>query len=269
MTLRPGAVDLHTHVLPALDDGPPDLETAVALARAAAADGTGVLLATSHSAEVLQYRLDRGALERRADEVRRALAGQGVEVTLLVGVEIYLESDTVGKLKRGELSTLNGTRYVLAEPPFEMLPLYFDEVLFQLQAAGYVPVVAHPERNVAVQREPHRLYEWVNRGALVQVSAPSVMGQFGRTAQRVARLAIARRWTQVVASDAHDPIRRPPHLREARDFIVKEHGAELARTLVDDFPRAIVENRDVAADEPLPPEEERDGGFLRRLLGRG
>ena len=268
MTLRPGAVDLHTHVLPALDDGPPDMETAVALARTAAADGTGVLLATSHSAEVLQYRLDRAALERRADEVRRALAGQGIEVTLLVGVEIYVEADTVGKLKRGELSTLNGSRYVLAEPPFEMLPLYFDEVLFQLQAAGYVPVVAHPERNAAVQREPRRLFDWVNRGALVQVSAPSVMGHFGRAARRVARLAIARRWAQVVASDAHDPIHRPPRLGEVRDLIAKEHGAELARKVVDDYPRAIVEDRVVVAEHARPPGDEREGGLLRRLWGR-
>jgi protein-tyrosine phosphatase len=268
VSLRAGAVDLHTHVIPALDDGPADLETAVALARAAAADGTGVLVATSHSDEVLQQRLDRGAMEQRADEVRRAVAGAAIPLTILVGVEIKLEPDTVGRLRRGELYPLNDSRYVLVEPPFSALPPYVDHALLELQAAGYVPVIAHPERNARVQEEPRRLYDWVVRGAMVQISAASVTGGHGRGAARIARLAVAHRLAHVLASDAHDPLRRPPRLRPARDVVAQWAGPDVAQALVDRHPRTIVEDGQLSLEAALPLEAEGDGGLLRRLFDR-
>ncbi len=226
------------------------------------------MVATSHSAEVLESRLDRAAMDGRLDEVRRAVAGAGIPVTILVGVEIFLDLDSAARLRRGELFTLNGSRYVLVEPPMDALPLYFDQALFELQTAGYIPVIAHPERNRTVQERPGRLYDWVVRGCYVQISTASVTGVFGRAAARLARLALAHRLAHVLASDAHDPVVRPPALRPACDMIAAIHGQSMVQALIDTHPRAIVQDQAVEAAEPIPLENRTAAGIVARLLGR-
>lgn len=269
MSLPPGFVDLHTHVIPAFDDGPADMPTAMALLRTAVAGGSGVLVATSHSEEVLQHGGGIAGMQARLDAVRMAADEGGVAVTLLLGCEIYLEPDTPDRLRRQELWPLNGSRYVLVELPFQALPIYVDQALFALQTDGYVPVIAHPERNAQVQQEPERLFAWVTRGALVQISAASLTGGFGRAAARVSRLAISHGLCHVVASDAHDPRTRSPHLQRTFELIREEFGAATASALLDTQPRAIVENRQLDLIEPVPFPSGSEGGVLRRLFGRG
>ncbi|HEY8742773.1 MAG TPA: CpsB/CapC family capsule biosynthesis tyrosine phosphatase, partial [Chloroflexota bacterium] len=161
MSLPRGFVDIHTHIIPAFDDGPEDMATAIALVRAAVAGGTGVLVATSHSAEILQHGGGFPGMQARLDAVKQAIADEGIQAALVLGSEIYLEPDTPERLQRQQLMALNGSRYVLVELPFQALPIYVDQTLFSLQTAGFVPVIGHPERNAQVQREPERLYGWV------------------------------------------------------------------------------------------------------------
>lgn len=269
MSLPPGFVDLHTHIIPAFDDGPADMATAVALLRAAVAGGSGVLVATSHSEECLLHGGGYAGMRTRLDAVQKAADEGGVAIALLLGCEIFLEPDTPERLRRQELWPLNGSRYVLVELPFQALPIYVDQTLFALQTDGYVPVIAHPERNALVQREPEHLFAWVTRGALVQISAASLAGGFGRAAARVSRLAISHGLCHVVASDAHDPKSRSPHLQRTFELIREEFGAATARTLLDTQPRAITENQQLTLAEPRPIAPGADGGVLRRLFGRG
>lgn len=268
MSLLSGFVDLHTHILPALDDGPVDLETSVALVRAAADAGTGVMVATSHSAEVLQSGGGQPDMEARLDTVRQAVTAAGIHVSLLLGTEIFLEPNTPGRLKERAVFPLNGSRYVLVELPFQALPIYLDQTLFTLQTDGYIPIVAHPERNRQVQREPEKLFDWVTRGALVQMSAASLAGGYGRAAARVCRLAIAHHLCHAVASDAHDPLARPPTLQPAFAHLSAEFGRDVATALLDHQPRAIVEDRLLDLPDPLPLHADDEGHVLRRLFGR-
>ena len=268
MSLLPGFVDLHTHIIPALDDGPADMDTAVALVRAAASGGTGVLVATSHSAEVLEQGGGQAGMLARLEEVKRAVAAAAINVSLLLGCEIYLEPDTLAHLQHQKLFPLNQSRYVLVELPFQALPIYLDQTIFSLQTAGYVPIIGHPERNAQVQREPERLFDWVTRGALLQMSAASLAGGFGRGAARVARLAISHHLCHAIASDAHDPAHRPPQLRPTFERLREEYGEAVAHALLDVQPRAIVEDRPLLVPEPLPLPTPGEGGAFRRLFGR-
>ena len=269
MSLLPGFVDIHTHIIPAFDDGPADMATAVALVRAAVAGGTGVLVSTSHSAEILQHADGFAGMQARLAAVQEAVAAEGIPASLLLGSEIYLEPDTPERLKQRQLFSLNGSRYVLIELPFQALPIYVDQTLFTLQTDGYIPVIGHPERNAQVQREPERLYDWVAHGALLQCSAASLTGGFGRAAARVCRLAITHGLCHVIASDAHDPSRRSPHLQTTFEQIRDEFGPDVARALLDDQPRAMVEDRRLDLAEPLPIQARPEGGLFRRLFGRG
>lgn len=269
MSLLPGFVDLHTHILPGLDDGPADLGTSVALVRAAVAGGTGVLVATSHSAEVLQSGGGEAGMEARLATVREAVAAADINVSLLLGTEVYLEPDTPNRLKQRAVLPLNGSRYVLVELPFQALPLYLEQTLFTLQADGYIPVIAHPERNAQVQREPAKLFDWVTRGMLVQMSAASLTGGHGRAAVRVCRLAIDHHLCHAVASDAHGPVTRPPTLQPAFTHLSAEYGPDVATALLDKQPRAIVEDRALALPDPLPLQAGANGNVFQRLFGRG
>lgn len=268
MTLPSGFVDLHAHVLPGIDDGPPDMPTAVALLRAAADGGTAAIVATTHSAEVLQFGFDAAAMQARLAAVQAAAQAAGVAITVAYGTEIFLENDSVQRLREGRLFPLNQTRHVLIEPPFGALPLYLDQALFELQTNGYIPIMAHPERNAEVQDQPRRLEEWAARGALIQMSAASLLGGFGRAAQRTAKLAVGRRLCHLIASDAHDPVRRPPMLRPAYDAVAREFGADVAQALFVTYPAAVFADRALSLPEPLPLEPATTSGLFRRLLGR-
>lgn len=268
MSLPFGFVDIHSHVIPNLDDGPAELETAVALVRAASDGGTAVLVATGHSEEIIQTGGGRDAMERRLHTVREAVADAGIAITLLLGAEIYLESDTPARLQRGEVFPINGSRYILVELPFQALPIYLDQTLFQLQTAGYVPVIAHPERSAPIQVDPQPLYDWVTRGSLVQISAASLTGGFGRAAARVARLAVSHHLCHAVASDAHDPVHRAPLLAPAFALLRDEFGLEVARSLLVIQPRAIVENATLSPADPQPIQPESNGGFFQRFFRR-
>lgn len=264
MTLPPGRVDIHSHLIPALDDGPDTLETAIEVVRLAAIDGTAVMVATSHSDEVRASRLDKLRLDSRLDEVRQAVAAHGIGVTLLVGVEVFLDLETAKLLRDGTFTTLNASRYALVEPPMSMLADYFDEALFRVLAAGYTPIIAHPERNISVRHDPSRMYAWASKGALLQVTAGSLLGQSGNRAARIAMEGIGKGWIRIVASDAHHPTRRPPQLAEAQRAVAAAHGEDLAQQLFDDNPRAVVEDRE------LPPTaiQEPDTGSSSRTLWR-
>ncbi|MCL4543960.1 MAG: hypothetical protein M1118_05060 [Chloroflexi bacterium] len=270
MTLPEGFVDLHVHVVPGIDDGPATVADAVELVRAAAEAGTGVLVATSHSEEVLEghYSLER--LKGRLEPVQAALAHDAGIPMLLLGCEVFLELQSPQLIADGVLPTLNASRYVLVEPPLDQLPLYFDETLFQLHIRGFVPVLAHPERNARIQQRPEQLGDWCQRGYLVQITASSFLGEFGSLAKTVAHTAVSRGWCHVVASDGHGAAHRSPQLRGAYNTIVQEFGAQAAHMLFIDNPRAIIEDREVhTLPAKVVSKKTETGGWMRFLRGRG
>lgn len=239
--------DLHCHIIPALDDGPATLEEAIDLVCAAFQTGTVTLVATSHSAEILEGRLSLQHLQERLDAVRVGAQARGCSPRLLLGSEIFLEPRSVEDLERGRLFAINGSRYVLVEAPMEMLPLYFDDVLFQLGVRGYIPIIAHPERNARVQREYELLGHWVARGYLLQVTAGSLLGSFGSQAERTALLAVERGWCQIVGSDGHSSQERTPRLDLAAQFLSDHFDEATALALLHTNPLAVI------SDEVLNP----------------
>jgi protein-tyrosine phosphatase len=249
-------IDLHSHVLPGVDDGAATLGDSVAMARAAAADGVMWLAATPHVRD--DYPTAAETMERLVREVRAALEEAGVELELLPGGEIAL--DRLEVLDSDELRRfgLGGNpRYLLIEFPYVGWPLGLEERLFGLRAQDFVPVLAHPERNGEVQTDPARLEPLVRSGCLVQVTAASLDGRLGRASAACGRALIDGDLAQLIGSDAHLPHVRAIGMSAAARSVGSSH---LAQWLTVDVPRAIVD------DEPLP---ERPAKTSRRgLLGR-
>jgi protein-tyrosine phosphatase len=203
-------IDLHCHVLSGLDDGPADVEGSVTLARLAAADGTRTMVATPHVREDYPFELE--LIAERASALNERLGRDGVPLRVETGGEVALSR--LSQLSDHELAgvCLGSSTSVLVESPYQQATDMVEDTLFNLQLAGFRPILAHPERSPSFMTNPDRLEALVERGVLCSVTAASMAGRFGRTVQRFTRVLFERGLVHDVASDAHDIRRRPPGL---------------------------------------------------------
>lgn len=243
-------IDLHTHILPGLDDGAGTIEESLEMARVAAADGVEIIAATPHADSYWMQNMPQAP--KRLRELSEALAKCGVKVRLVEGCEALIDLDLAARVVAGQIPTLNGSRYILIEWPLQNHPIYAEQVAFDLRLKGYVPLLGHAERYRVVQEDVNVVTGFVNKGGLVQVTACSLVGTFGSSAKRTAEILLEHNLAHVMVSDAHSVSHRPPVLSRGRDRAAQVVGPEMARALVYDTPLAIVENREVNAPEPRP-----------------
>jgi protein-tyrosine phosphatase len=248
-------IDLHAHILPEIDDGPPTIEDALEMARVAVAAGTRAIATTSHVGYVFDLGPDDITRARTALQAR--LAEEGIELDLLAGGEIAPERlpDLDDEALRA--LALGGGPYVLFECPFAPVGAGMEMMVADLQRRGFGVLLAHPERSASFQRDLGLLARMVERGALAQVTTGSLAGGFGDIPRRAALAMIEQGLAHVLSSDAHDPIRRSPDLRTAGDML----GAAQHEWMTATAPAAIVAGR------PLPPRPElpRRRGMRARL----
>ena len=242
-------IDLHCHVLPGIDDGARSLEQAVEMCRMAAASGCEALVTTPHQWRGEWWNGDRAAL---ADLRRQLQEAVGPSPRILGGGEIRVGPGLLAEILALDAGTadgplpLAGSRYLLLElGPAAALSEAAD-LVHELSVAGWRPVLAHPELIHWLAEDFQAVAHLVSLGALTQVTAMSVTGDFGRRAQADSGRLIEMGLAHFVASDAHDLKRRPPGLRRAWETIAARWGDELARELLVDNPGAVV------ADRPLP-----------------
>lgn len=238
-------VDLHTHLLPGADDGPESLTDAIRMCELAAADGITAAVATPHQRHEWWPNADRADLLARFESL---LGAVGTTLALSLGAEIRVDSDLladVDLLPGGNLLPLAGSRYLLLELSPAGVGPDPRAVVHELAVAGWGPVLAHPERVPWLAEEPASLLELVERGALLQLTAASVTGEFGRRARECCRFLLDNDVAHFVASDAHDAVRRPPVLSDAFRVIAEGWGEARARRLTEDNPRAVLANRPI------------------------
>ena len=252
-------VDLHTHVLPGLDDGSATLDESLDFARAAVADGIAVLAATPHVRD--DYPTTPDEMERALAAVRTAVVEAGIALDVRGGGEIALErlAELDGHA-RARFGLAGNPAYLLLEFPYVGWPLGLPDEVFRLRASGVTPVVGHPERNTEVQREPERLRPLVEAGALVQLTAASVDGRLGRRCRDAAFGLLDAELAHLVASDGHGPAIREVGLSAAAAAVADRR---LAEWLVEGVPGAIADG------DPLPerPASAPRRGLLRRFRG--
>lgn len=261
-------IDLHTHILPGLDDGPKDLPTALKMARAAVADGIQTMVATPHCGDGV-YDTTPDTVRRAVEVLTQALQAHGIHLTVLPGAEVRLGgADPVGLLKAGRLMTLNDTgRYLLVElPPLDWHPQIVDQ-LYRLRLAGATPVLAHAERIMPFQEHPERIAGLVRSGAAVQITAASLLGAFGPAAKKLAIRLLKHGQVHAMASDAHSVRRRPPHLSPGVQAAAQIVGPTRAMALVDELPAVIVDGRPLPVVDPPAEDAAAPPNRWRRWFG--
>ena len=235
-------VDLHCHLLPGIDDGPETLAEALAMARLAVAGGIAKSVVTPHL-HVGRWDNDCVRIEAAVVDYRAALAEAGIPLEIGYGAEVRADYAILPLIEEGRvpfLGTLGAHRVMLLEFPHGNVPVGSDKLVDWLLAHGVRPMIAHPERNKDIMRDPARLTPFVSAGCLLQVTADALQGGFGESSRKRAVDLLERGWVSVIASDAHDCIARPPRiaagLAAARPIV----GESAAREMVEGLPRRIV-----------------------------
>jgi len=247
-------VDLHTHILPGLDDGPTCAAEALALCRLAAEDGATVVVATPHMNDGV-YHVRPEEVFQEVRELQAQLDACGLSLKILPGADVRADGDLANLVRGGEVLTVaGGGKYLMVELSPDVIPPRLVETFFELQLMGVTPIITHPERNVEIQERPGSLDALVRAGNLVQVTAASLTGGFEERAWRCANILLERRLVHLVASDAHSAERRPPGLSRARAAVAAAVGEAEAARIFDLRPRQIIAGEPVETPEPLESE---------------
>lgn len=232
-------VDIHCHIVPEVDDGAWSMDAALEMAHMAADSGVRCIIATPHFEGTPEALGEVPRILRQFQRLRHTLGQERPELELLPGVEVLCRPETLELARRGLLPTLGSSRYVLTEFYFDASWEFMDGTLRSLREYGYRPVVAHPERYGAIQREPARAGSWYQRGVVLQVNKGSVLGAFGHRAEDTAFRLLNRGLVHIIASDAHSPRRRTPELESVRRWALENLGREYTGLLLEENPGRI------------------------------
>ena len=235
-------VDIHSHILPGLDDGPSDIADSIKMAKVAYCDGISVIVATPHDRDVLA-KFSPSKIISLTNTVNKMLVEQFIPVKVFVGMENHLAMDSPEQFDKGMALPIEGTGSMLIELPFEFVPWYAEDIMFRLQDRGLQLILVHPERNAWIQKNFSILSRMIDMGVLSQITAGSLMGKFGPLVQKTACLLLRDGLAHIVASDSHSyKGSRSPILSEAVDYIGKVIGFEAANRMAYETPASIINN---------------------------
>jgi protein-tyrosine phosphatase len=261
-------IDIHHHLLFETDDGPKDIESSVAQAEVAMADGITHIACTPHANDTFEFNP-----EKNREKLEAIRARMGDALTLGLGCDFHLSYENIeDALKHPTKFTINQGKYLLVEFAEFMIPQSIGDTFYEFTVKGIRPIITHPERNPILQKEHQKMAEWMRSGCLVQITASSLVGRFGKRAQVLAWDLLEKNWVHFIATDAHNLEGRRPAMRPAYEMLAKKYGEGTAARLCTENPRAAFENR------PLGPQPEPEGvyedepsrkrGLMGKLFGK-
>lgn len=229
-------IDIHCHILPGIDDGPESLEMSLRMIKIAADDGISHIFATPH--------IIKGVYDNNTQKIRKGIEALRLhiseKITIYTGADVRITPDIMLKIEKGEMPTLNGSKYMLIELPHFVIPPNIDMLIFDLRKAGIIPIITHPERHITLTKKFFVLKRLRDIGAMYQLTAMSVSGELGKNIQKISFSMIDGGFIDFIASDAHNARERPPVLSNAYNVIVRSYGYEAAETIFLKNPEKIL-----------------------------
>ena len=239
-------IDTHIHILPNLDDGANSMDEAINMAKLAFDSGVKAMVVTPHSNQINGFKNYNG--NNLIDTFRRfknELIKHKIDLKIYLGMEILASNDLVEKIINNKVIGLNKSRYYLIEFYFDDTVSDIEMILKEILKIGKIPLIAHPERYVNVQKEPWIIYRWLILGCLIQINKGCILGHFGKNTQITAKKLLDYRLVTVVASDGHSSMYRRPNMNEIQDYLELNYGIEYADKLLYMHPKAIIENKKI------------------------
>lgn len=253
-------IDIHCHILPGIDDGAVTEADSLAMAREAVQQGIHTIIATPHHKNG-KYDNTKGSIKKSVEVLSELLVNEDVPLTLLAGQEIRINGDMIDDIEKDELLSLNSSKYMFVEFPSGSVPRYTKQMFFDLQVAGYTPVIVHPERNAELIQNPNTLYELVRKGALTQITAASLIGKFGKNIQKFSKQLIDANLTHFIASDAHNTTSRGFCMKDAYNELRSEFGNDLFFMFMENC-QLLADNQNVNKLEPSPVKKKKFMGLF-------
>lgn len=241
-------IDIHCHILPGIDDGAPHEQASLDMALQAVNEGiTGIIATPHHSGK---YENPKASIMNYVSILNEVLNKEDIPLEIYPGQEPRISGELIENYEKGEVLTLNNrNQYLLVELPFDHVPRYTGQLLYDIQVKGITPIIVHPERNREIQESPDWLYKFVKDGALTQVTASSITGHFGKHTKKFTLNLIDHNLTHFVASDAHNLTSRNFRMREAFEEITNEFGRE-TRYLFHENAELLIEGKVVGKEMP-------------------
>ena len=260
--MKPKMIDIHSHILPFTDDGADDWECSIAMLKNAEAEGIKTIVATPHILGENFFN-EENMIIKTYHELCKKVKAEKLKIKILLGCEIYAQPDTSLEHKIATLNSNN--KYFLIEFPMNSIPQFVPEKLFEFVVDEKIPIIAHPERNIGFQNRPDFIYEYVQRGSLMQINQGSLFGRFGKRAKTLAFKMLENNLVHFIASDGHKKDTRMVTLIDSYELVFHEFGKQIADTLFRDNPLKAIQGEKIEIDEPIPIEKEEKLGFWGRL----
>ncbi|HZJ76121.1 MAG TPA: CpsB/CapC family capsule biosynthesis tyrosine phosphatase [Oscillospiraceae bacterium] len=254
-------VDLHCHILPNIDDGSKNMEETLKMGRISEAEGFSKIIATPHYIEG-EFTLEREKFFNIIEEVNICFVEEGIDIEVLPGSEVYISPNLPSKLKNGEIFTLNNTSYVLIEFPMGNIPIYTQEILYEMRLLGYRPVIAHPERYTKVMEDPDYLKGLIEQGNYVQINSLSVTGILGKRAKQTAEILLKHKMVHFIGTDAHTPGVRSPRIKRALEQMCQWVDNEYVGEIINNG-KVLIKDEEVLIPQPLVYKSKK--GFLHNI----
>lgn len=237
-------IDIHSHILPNMDDGASSWDISLKMCEQAYQDGIKTIVATPHTLNGI-YENQPAAIEEKVKILNQKLKENNIPLQILPGSEVHLRDDIIEKIKKQEILTLNKNNYILLEFPTTQIPHQIEEILFRIQIMGITPILSHVERNLEFQQKPDLLAQLIQRGSLAQLTSASLCGSFGPKTKKFSQQLLANSLVYCLASDAHSNSEkgRNPILSKAVTEASKIIGYQPALNLVQSNPQKIIMNQ--------------------------
>jgi protein-tyrosine phosphatase len=255
-------IDMHSHILPGLDDGASDWDQAIAMARVASSDGILDMVCTPHWIPG-KFENTKIKILSRAAEFEARLTTENIPLKIHCGAELRIDPTLLQRLKAGELPTLNnGSGYVLLELPDNNIPTDMNRFFWELQINGFRPILSHVERNPILRENTSRLFDWVGMGILTQITAVSLLSNSAKVIREFAFFLVEHRLAHMLVTDTHSLRMRRPELSGARNVVENIMGAESAERMVCETPGHVLRGEQVDIDDPIPIHRPKKNGVF-------
>lgn len=232
-------VDIHCHILPGVDDGPADWDKSMDMLRVAERNGISTIVSTPHWIYGTSWQPDVGTIKKKIERLNELISGQDINISVLSGMEIGISGNLLQLLEDGNILPLAESKYLLIEIPFISLPYGMGKMIFEIVSAGYIPVLAHPERNRDFQENPHIMEDFIERGALTQITAGSLCGDWGDYAKQCSIEFAKKDYLFAIASDGHSAVSRPPDIVRGLRVLEEIIGSDKVSEIVSNSKKIV------------------------------
>ncbi|MHA7138184.1 tyrosine-protein phosphatase [Rossellomorea arthrocnemi] len=220
-------IDIHSHILPGIDDGAKTIYNSIDMAKQAVSEGIHTIIATPHHRNG-KYDNVKSDILPLVKEVNDRFKEEGINLEVLPGQECRIYGEILEDYQKGDILPLNQvSQYIFIEFPSSSVPRFTERLLYDIQVEGLMPIIVHPERNAELMERPEKLYKLVQGGAATQLTASSLVGYFGKNVQKFSQQMIQANLTHFIASDAHNIHNRTFKMEEAMDYIEKKYGIDM------------------------------------------